>query len=377
MISRNYGLDVLRATAILFVLASHALFFVIQVFPESRMIKLISYFFGFWGVELFFILSGFLIGRIIRELAVNNSKYWIISFWIRRWFRTIPCYFLFLVFNIIWFYYLYKTLPNSLFSYLIFSQNLAWKHPDFFPEAWSLSIEEYFYLIFPISLVFLLKGSLKPMAACLIAGAVLLLFSTILRLVWVICEPSLTWDSGVRKVIIFRFDSLMYGVYLSFFIDRINVLKQKRIFFIIGLIFLIISMIAYFNLEHDHSYFLKTIEFSITSIGFMLIIPYMLSFRFAEQYSIGNFFKKTALWSYSMYLSNFLIYNVIQRFIFSEYFAENREFGAFLCIALLIFSCYLVSAIIYKIYELPVMNLRESAVVWLKNLKKRFNAVVV
>lgn len=51
--NRNYGLDVLRATAILLVLASHTIFFVIQAVPQSESIKLISYFCGFWGVELF------------------------------------------------------------------------------------------------------------------------------------------------------------------------------------------------------------------------------------------------------------------------------------------------------------------------------------
>ncbi len=93
---RNYSLDVLRACAILLVLASHCLFFIIQIFPQSDAVKRISYFCGFWGVELFFILSGFLIGKIIRELVVLDSNHWIIFFWIRRWFRTIPCYFLFL-----------------------------------------------------------------------------------------------------------------------------------------------------------------------------------------------------------------------------------------------------------------------------------------
>lgn len=364
--SRNYGLDVLRACAILLVLASHSLFFIIQIFPQSGTVKQISYFCGFWGVELFFILSGFLIGKIIRDLITRDSSHWIISFWIRRWFRTIPCYFLFLGLNVIWFYYLYSALPKSLLSYFIFAQNLGWEHPDFFPEAWSLSVEEYFYLIFPILILLLLKCGLRPVIAYLTGGTILLLFSTMLRLVYVVIEPSLSWDSGIRKVVIFRFDSLMYGVYLSIFIDRIRRVDQRKSLFFIGLIALLASMIAYFSLDPDHSFFLKTFQFSITSIGFMLVIPYMLDFRLAERTFVGNFFRKTALWSYSMYLSNFLIYNVIQQLIFSKYFTQNIMYGAVFCIMLLIFSCYLVSSVIYKLYEYPLMNLREPVVVWLK-----------
>lgn len=77
MTGRNYGLDVLRAAAILLVLTSHATFFIIQAIPESDQVKLISYFCGFWGVELFFVLSGFLIGKIIKNLLNYDSGYWV------------------------------------------------------------------------------------------------------------------------------------------------------------------------------------------------------------------------------------------------------------------------------------------------------------
>lgn len=364
--NRNYGLDVLRATAILLVLASHTIFFVIQAVPQSEFIKLISYFCGFWGVELFFVLSGFLIGKIIRNLAVPPSSHWLIFFWIRRWFRTIPCYLLFLLLNILWYFHLNGVLPESLLSYLIFAQNLAWEHPVFFPEAWSLSIEEYFYLLFPIMTWVLIKARLKPETAYLAGGALLLLFSTLLRLTSAALEPSLPWDAGIRKVVIFRLDALIYGIYLSCFIDQIRIRNWQNPLLIIGLIALSISMFAYFNLDHDHSYFLKTLQFSLTSAGFTLVIPYMLDLRIAERSILGWFFRKTALWSYSMYLCNFLIYNMIQTLIFSSYFAGRPGAGALPCIALMLVLTYLVSALVYATYEFPMMNLRESAITRLK-----------
>ena len=374
MMGRNYGLDVLRATAILLVLASHAIFFIIQAIPESDNVKLISYFCGFWGVELFFVLSGFLIGGIIKKLVVTNSSYWIFSFWIRRWFRTLPCYFLFLLLNILWFYYLNSALPETLYYYPIFTQNLAWEHPIFFPEAWSLSVEEYFYLIFPLVIVILIKCKLKPASAYLTSGILLLMFSTALRFSYAFLEPSLIWDADIRKVVIFRFDSLMYGVYLSWLIGYMNSINQKKLLFLLGLSALLVSMAAYFSLDHDRSYFLKTIEFSITSVGFALIIPYMLDFQCAERNAIGCFLRKTALWSYSMYLSNFFLYSIFQKFIFSEYSSRFMWGSVFFCISLLILSCYLVSAIIYRVYELPIMDLRENFIFWIKN---RFGSFAV
>lgn len=365
--NRNYGLDVLRATAILLVLASHTIFFVIQAVPQSESIKLISYFCGFWGVELFFVLSGFLIGKIIRNLAVPPSSHWLIFFWIKRWFRTIPCYLLFLILNIFWYFYLNGILPQSLFNYLIFAQNLAWEHPVFFPEAWSLSIEEYFYLLFPIMIWMLIKARLKPETAYLAGGALLLLFSTLLRLTSAALEPSLLWDAGIRKVVIFRLDALIYGIYLSCFIDQIRIRNWQNQLLIIGLIALSISMFAYFNLDQDHSYFLKTLQFSLTSAGFTLVVPYMLDLRMTERSILGWFFRKTALWSYSMYLCNFLIYNMIQTLIFSSYFAGQPGAGALPCIVLMLVLTYLVSGLVYATYEFPMMNLRESAIAQLKS----------
>lgn len=374
MSGRNYGLDVLRAAAILLVLTSHATFFIIQAIPESDQVKLISYFCGFWGVELFFVLSGFLIGKIIKNLLNSDSGYWVFSFWIRRWFRTLPCYFLFLLLNILWFYYLNAALPEKLYYYPIFAQNLAWEHPDFFPEAWSLSVEEWFYLLFPLVIVVLIKCKLRPVSAYLASGACLLIFSTMLRFICAFIEPSLSWDSGIRKVVVFRFDALMFGIYLSWFIGYINSIKQRRVLFLLGLGALLVSAVTYFSLDHDYSYFLKTIGFSITSIGFTLIIPYMLNFRVAERSIFGAFFKKTALWSYSMYLSNFLLYGMIQKMIFSEYSHDHIWVYVFFCILLLVLSCYVVSAAIYKLYELPIMNLRENAIFW---IKCRFSYFVV
>jgi len=146
--------------------------------------------------------------------------------------------------------------------------------------------------------------------------------------------------------------------------------------FLVGLAALFLSMAAYFSLDHNRSYFLKTIGFSITSMGFILIMPYMLDFRLGERNYFNSFFRKTALWSYSIYLSNFLIYSIIQNFIFSKYYADQQDkvfILCILCIILMIFSCYLVSAITYRIYEFPFMNLREPAVMWIKN---RFGAVL-
>ncbi|EPU1382254.1 acyltransferase family protein, partial [Klebsiella pneumoniae] len=144
----NHWLDFCRALAISLVLLSHGRTFLVPLMPETNIFK----FGGFLGVELFFVLSGFLIGRILIEKINNQESHreWIPSFWLRRWLRTYPSYILFLFINIILIFSIRPDIFPSVLRYLTFSQSLLSPHPSFFGEAWSLAVEEIFYLITPL-----------------------------------------------------------------------------------------------------------------------------------------------------------------------------------------------------------------------------------
>ena len=146
---RNTGLDLIRATAIGFVLLSHMGTFTYM--PDN-----LNYMLGYWGVELFFVLSGFLIGRILINNLINNVT--IFSFWKRRWLRTLPSYFLFLSVNTVIAITMQWGIGKwKVITYLIFVQNLYFPaSPNFFLESWSLSVEEWFYISIPL-VFYLLK----------------------------------------------------------------------------------------------------------------------------------------------------------------------------------------------------------------------------
>ena len=130
---RIFGLDVLRTTAIIMVVCSHILW----IYPKSNaFIPILFELFGFWGVELFFVLSGFLIGSILYKTFVNESFTLksVFYFLKRRWFRTLPNYYLVLLLNILIAYFLGFSIEN-MGSYFLFLQNFASKSPAFFPES--------------------------------------------------------------------------------------------------------------------------------------------------------------------------------------------------------------------------------------------------
>ena len=148
---RIFGLDLMRAVAILLVVFSH----ITWIIPKTKgFIPDLMSIAGVIGVEIFFVLSGFLIGRIIYNLYQSEDFSFksVSYFWVRRWFRTLPNYYLALILNIGIAIYIGIKLPEALWQYVFFIQNFAWETPSLFIESWSLSIEEFAYIIGPLLL---------------------------------------------------------------------------------------------------------------------------------------------------------------------------------------------------------------------------------
>ena len=167
--NRLPGLDLLRAVAISWVILYHASFF--DLVPHgSRVVD-----FGWMGVDLFFVLSGFLIGgQLFRPLAIHNS-FSLPRFYIRRAFRTLPAYAMVLA--------VYSQVPilretddiQPLWQFLTFTQNLLIHvtPAKAFSHAWSLCVEEQFYLAFPliVACLALRPKRWKAVAALILAVA--------------------------------------------------------------------------------------------------------------------------------------------------------------------------------------------------------------
>src|SRR5690606_4396644 len=171
--NRIFGLDIMRAVAIMLVVISHT----IWIFPDTKNLftDLLSMA-GVLGVEIFFVLSGFLIGRIIYRLFVDPDfnfkkvKY----FWVRRWFRTLPNYYIILILNMVMAIWFNTPLPDNLWRYFFFLQNFAWEMPFFFGESWSLPIEEFAYILAPL-LLYLVMFIKVPVSKSKLFGSVTVL----------------------------------------------------------------------------------------------------------------------------------------------------------------------------------------------------------
>jgi peptidoglycan/LPS O-acetylase OafA/YrhL len=352
---RIIGLDILRSIAILIVVYAHGINLIPTKFHASYFKFLLVD-----GVSLFFVLSGFLIGGILLKIInqTNFTRADILNFWIRRWFRTIPNYLLVLLGVLAYVTYLTKNLGAFNITYLIFSQNFSSPHPNFFPEAWSLTIEEWFYLLFPLS-CYVFHTFLKNKTRSILFSALLfLLFPLILRIIKFEYGIGINdFDGEFRKVMILRLDSIMYGVVAAYILFKQPVFwaKYKYYFLVLG-IFLLIDPL------HFKGYYLP-LFFNMESIITFCFLPFLSAYKTTKIKALDSFFIFISVISYSMYLLNLSAVQVvimpnlskllhIPILPIEEVYVQNYCLYWFLTI----FCSYLL----YSIYENPMTKLRDK-----------------
>jgi peptidoglycan/LPS O-acetylase OafA/YrhL len=212
------GLDGVRGLAILMVLLVH---FIADTIPTSSAVeRAIAYVTGYgsYGVDLFFILSGFLITGILYDARDKTSYFR--NFYMRRFLRIFPLYygvlaFLFFVAPLI------PLLQGATLDYLVERQVWAWLYGvniytaihgewclSFINHFWSLAVEEQFYLFWPL-VVYLLTPRPRALAAVCLALA---LSAMLARLIGSLMGLSF-WTSSL--LLPFRLDALALGAFLA------------------------------------------------------------------------------------------------------------------------------------------------------------------
>jgi peptidoglycan/LPS O-acetylase OafA/YrhL len=361
---RVFGLDLLRACAILFVVYAHGAYHLATVLPPSLVRLPIMD-----GVSIFFVLSGFLIGGIILrsfDRAVVNPGD-VGRFWIRRWFRTLPNYYL--VLSVLTLHLLLSGDANGegIWKYFLFVQNFADGHPPFFPEAWSLSVEEWFYILLPLGLLALVGAGLSLRSAVLVLICVTAVASPLFRYYRFQELETLNlfvWDSQLRKQVVTRLDSIIYGV-LGAYLAHYHAAawrRYRRVSCAVGLgVLLLHKLILYYGMEElgEHGFYFSVLSFMTIAIGTLLLLPTLSQLQLRRGW-ICRAVTLISLISYSMYLVHL---SLVQRILvpWSMQWLPAMEGGARVLVfyALYWLITIFLSVLIYRFFELPAMNLRE------------------
>lgn len=364
---RVFGLDLLRAAAIMMVICAHGFVVLYPHFGDGLAIFGHG---GFYGVELFFVLSGFLIGHILIRTGNDLGQAGNVAFfYVRRWFRTLPLFFLFLIVNVV-FERLFRAHPvgvGETFSHGFFLRNLTGFHMTFFPESWSLAIEEWFYLLFPAALWLGLKMTKRFDAAFLTAAFGFLTFSTVTRMI-AAQDPAATWSEELRMVVIYRFDALMIGMICAWLSIRYPQPWRRSGPFaaLAGLVLLITMYATLWKIENGHlafgddSYFARSFRFTLVSLGFALLLPWASAWKLAGENFGSTAVRRIALWSYGIYLAHLPVFLLVTRSGLGAD-APLSLTTALLSFALQIGGALLLSALLYRFFEAPCTRLREKA----------------
>jgi peptidoglycan/LPS O-acetylase OafA/YrhL len=141
---RIHGLDTLRALAVCLVVLHHYVLFVSERSTFGWLGDI-----GWVGVDLFFALSGYLIGRQIIAGVHHPAGFSVGRFYARRLLRTLPNFWVVLALYACWPWFRDGAPMLPLWRYLSFTQNILLTPGSAFSHAWSLCIEEQFYLLLP------------------------------------------------------------------------------------------------------------------------------------------------------------------------------------------------------------------------------------
>ncbi|HMG15774.1 MAG TPA: acyltransferase [Saprospiraceae bacterium] len=255
------GLNGLRALAVFLVIIAHwELLPLLGIYINKAMFN------GLFGVDLFFVISGFLITSILLkskiqiEEGVTSRKNAFINFYFRRILRIFPLYY-----SILFILYIlkYPGFSDYLLNYLTYTENIGVvvrKSWDSYSLTWSLSVEEQFYLIWPLVIIILnRKYLLWTILLFIIIGP---LFSMLqLRF----------FGNGFWFLTPSCFDSFGMGALISYFFIK-N--KTDFLFKIIKyLVPIAILLLYYWTVAENggHMQYLKTFFNSIISMYLILI----------------------------------------------------------------------------------------------------------
>jgi peptidoglycan/LPS O-acetylase OafA/YrhL len=356
------ALDGLRGVAILLVLVRHS----VVGFPTHSPILrgvLASGRLAWSGVDLFFVLSGFLIGGIL--LDARESPRYFKTFYIRRAYRILPIYgTVLLVFFI---HHLpFHGVPGSLgdfspvsipwIAYLTLTQNFWMAHwgqygPPAMAVTWSLAVEEQFYLTIPFAIRKLGRKPLFVLLMGLIVGAPLLRFA--------VRHLLSHGDFACYVLMPCRADALCLGV-LSAFLARTEVgwrtlMQRRRALY--GVTAFLLAGIAYITYKDYDQFpgFMSTLGYSWLALFFggCLLIAVSDPDGVVQKILRARALRWLGSVSYCTYLVHFVLINEGRRW-FAQHYSESTSYvlGGLAGVALSL----LLAALSYAFYERPLLR---------------------
>jgi peptidoglycan/LPS O-acetylase OafA/YrhL len=359
-----YGLDNLRAFAIIMVF----LFHYIRYFEHPDWMP-DFFIFGWSGVDLFFVLSGFLISSQLFVQIKKTKTFSMKEFYIKRFFRIIPIYFFVLAV-----YFMFPFFSNDfgvgqqlapLWQFVTFTQNLDvdFANARAFAQVWSLCVEEHFYLLLPITLLLLLKTDFFRKGYVLlllifIAGFFMRYYcwnDIYLEQTGGVENPPL-WIQTVYMPTYNRLDGLLTGVAIAGLYNYLPALFLKlsrfaNAFLLVGLLMIVGG---YFLFSTLFTFIGSVFSFPYVSIGFgMIIIGAIMPNSLLYKWKSKSLTKIAEL-SYGLYLIHSAAILSTHTILLDFGIAKNSN----LTLLFSMLVCFIIALTLNYTIEKPFMKMR-------------------
>jgi peptidoglycan/LPS O-acetylase OafA/YrhL len=346
---RIYGFDLLRALAIFFVIHGHG-----SHLLRGTMLEGMPWFKLPHGVDIFFVISGFLIGY---SFIVNSNKTGgrtelktVLNFWKRSALRILPNYFLILAIN----YILVSSeyLPGNVEAFPIirfatFTQNLYYPFYDFFWESWSLAVQQWFYVLFPFVLI-IYSRFFNIKYGVLIISILMILYSIYFRYsISNIEYDRFWWDVWFRKTVASRIDCIFYGViaaWIRFYYPKIwN--RHAILAFIVGIIIFTVNTLIP---REPNDIYNQLFYLSVSAICISMWFPLIDRIK-SYRTKFGEAITAFSILSYALYLTNLMIIQITDKH-FPEFMSD---YASLKYLSFIVVSTF-VSWLLYIIWENPI-----------------------
>jgi peptidoglycan/LPS O-acetylase OafA/YrhL len=289
--SRVVQLDWVRGLAILLVIDHHA------ILPASnnflaRTNQFVGEHVGWMGVDLFFVLSGFLVGGLLIQEITKSGDIQVGRFLIRRMLKIWPAYYFYILFQIIT---RHHPLSSFVWQNVLNIQNYAGTSLS---HTWSLGVEEHFYLLLPIVLLWIYrKKPLRERLESILLGICVAVLCIRIVTYLMVGPDHLQWHTHAR------IDGLLYGVLLSHVLyasrERFDRLLQHRVIF--AVLSVAVFVIALFT-SHDSAY-MSTIGYTVNSICFAALMLLVYGYHgWLNQTKLYQAMAWIGRYSYGIYL---------------------------------------------------------------------------
>ncbi len=344
-------LDFLRGVAILLVMLRHSKLSAITTQT------------GWIGVDLFFVLSGFLVSGLLFAEYKKNGSIRPLRFLVRRGFKIYPLFYVVLLLHILYNYV--KGIPvisSEVFAEAFFYQNYS---PGLIGISWSLAIEEHFYVLLSIALFCLYKsGALHKKTAIPLMCLLTVIACLALRFITWRQQPVIDPYTHFFPTHL-RIDSLAAGVLVAWLYhfrqNQLAEIIRKRL----GLCLLIIPLLLLPPFIYTaESVEMGTYGFTCLYLGFGLLVAVMMVYADAIHHAAGRnpagFIYSSIAWtgvySYSIYLIHMKAGPML-----SNYVAVNiAGIPAFVIVLLYLLFNILCGYLLSLLIEKPFLRLREK-----------------